>query len=50
MPREEKLVCVEEAFSISTLEGKLIEHWDEFNLLEVFQQIAAAAVRKAEGQ
>jgi predicted SnoaL-like aldol condensation-catalyzing enzyme len=29
---------------------KLIEHWDEFNLLEVFQQIAAATVRKAEGQ
>jgi predicted SnoaL-like aldol condensation-catalyzing enzyme len=31
-------------------DGKLIEHWDEFNLLEVFQHIAAAAVRKAEGQ
>jgi predicted SnoaL-like aldol condensation-catalyzing enzyme len=30
--------------------GKLIEHWDEFNLREVFQQIAAATVRKAEGQ
>jgi predicted SnoaL-like aldol condensation-catalyzing enzyme len=30
-------------------DGKLIEHWDEFNLLEIFQQIAAA-VRKAEGQ
>jgi hypothetical protein len=30
--------------------GKLIEHWDEFNLLEVFQQIRAATVRKAEGQ
>jgi predicted SnoaL-like aldol condensation-catalyzing enzyme len=29
---------------------KLIEHWDELNLLEVFQQIAAEAVRKAEGQ
>jgi predicted SnoaL-like aldol condensation-catalyzing enzyme len=29
---------------------KLIEHWDEFNLLGVFQQIAAATVRKAEGQ
>jgi len=28
----------------------MIEHWDEFNLLEVFQQIAAATVRKAEGQ
>jgi len=31
-------------------DGRLIEHWDEFNLLEVFQQIAAATVRKAEGQ
>jgi predicted SnoaL-like aldol condensation-catalyzing enzyme len=31
-------------------DGKLIEHWAEFNLLEVFQQIAAATVRKAEGQ
>jgi predicted SnoaL-like aldol condensation-catalyzing enzyme len=31
-------------------DGKLIEHWDEFNLVEVFQQIAAATVRKAEGQ
>jgi predicted SnoaL-like aldol condensation-catalyzing enzyme len=31
-------------------DGKLIEHWDEFNLLEVFQHIAGAAVRKAEGQ
>jgi hypothetical protein len=45
-----------EAFSISTLEesrwrlrqmravgvGSLIEHWDELNLLEVFQQIGAA--------
>jgi predicted SnoaL-like aldol condensation-catalyzing enzyme len=28
----------------------MIEHWDEFNLLEVFEQIAAATVRKAEGQ
>jgi len=37
-------------FSISTLEGKLIEHWDESNLLEIFQQIAATTVRKAEGQ
>jgi len=33
---------------MSTLEGKLIEH--EFNLLEIFQQIAATTVRKAEGQ
>ena len=24
-------------------DGKLIEHWDEFNLLEVFPQIGAAA-------
>jgi hypothetical protein len=33
------------------LEGwKLIEHWDEFNQLEVFQQITATTVRKAEGQ
>ena len=31
-------------------DAKLIEHWDEFNLLEVFQQIGAATVRKAEGQ
>ena len=31
-------------------EGKLIEQWDERNLLEVFQQIGAATVRKAEGQ
>jgi predicted SnoaL-like aldol condensation-catalyzing enzyme len=31
-------------------DGKLIEHWDELNLLEVFQQIGAATVRKAEGQ
>lgn len=27
-------------------DGKLIEHWDERNLLEVFRQIAAATVRK----
>jgi predicted SnoaL-like aldol condensation-catalyzing enzyme len=31
-------------------DGKLIEHWDEFNLLEVFEQIDAATVRKAEGR
>jgi predicted SnoaL-like aldol condensation-catalyzing enzyme len=31
-------------------DGKLIEHWDEFNLLEVFKQIGAVTVRKAEGQ
>ena len=31
-------------------DAKLIEHWDEFNLREVFQQIDAATVRKAEGQ
>jgi hypothetical protein len=29
---------------------KLIEHRDEFNMLGVFQQIAAATIRKAEGQ
>jgi hypothetical protein len=52
-----------ELFSITTLEkplavaaaasygdGKLIEHWDEPDLLEVFQQIGAATVRKVEGQ
>ena len=31
-------------------DGKLIEHWHELNLLEVFQQIGAETVRKAEGQ
>ena len=31
-------------------DGNLIEHWDEFNLLLVFQQVGAANVRKAEGQ
>jgi hypothetical protein len=31
-------------------DGKLIEHWDKLNLLEVFQQIGAATVRKPEGQ
>ena len=34
----------------SVKDGKLIEHWDELNLLEVFQQIGEATVRKAEGQ
>jgi steroid delta-isomerase-like uncharacterized protein len=29
-------------------DGKFVEHWDELNLLEVFQQIGAATVRKAE--
>jgi hypothetical protein len=29
---------------------KLIAHWDEFNQLEVLQQIAAATVRKAKRQ
>jgi hypothetical protein len=29
---------------------KLIEHWNEFNLLEGLEQIGAATVRKAEGQ
>ena len=31
-------------------DGKFVEHWDELNLLEVFQQIGAAMVRKPEGQ
>ena len=31
-------------------DGKLIEQWDELILLEVFQQIGAATVRKVEGQ
>ena len=31
-------------------DGNLIEHLDELNPLEVFQQIGAATVRKAEGQ
>ena len=31
-------------------DGKLIEDWDKLNLLEVFQQIGEATVRKAEGQ
>jgi hypothetical protein len=30
-------------------DGKFAEHWDELNLLEVFQQIGAATVRKADG-
>jgi predicted SnoaL-like aldol condensation-catalyzing enzyme len=31
-------------------EGKFVEHWDELNLLEVFEQIGAATVRKPEEQ
>jgi predicted SnoaL-like aldol condensation-catalyzing enzyme len=31
-------------------DGKLVEHWDELNLLEVFERIGAATVRKADGQ
>jgi hypothetical protein len=31
-------------------DGKLAEHRDELNPLEVFQQIGAATVRKADGQ
>jgi predicted ester cyclase len=31
-------------------DGKFVEHWDELNLLEVFQQIGAATVRNPEGQ
>jgi predicted ester cyclase len=34
----------------SVKDGKLIEHWDELNLLEEFQQIGRAPIRKAEGQ
>jgi len=32
------------------VDGKFGEHWDELNLLEVFQQIGAATVRKQEQQ
>jgi predicted SnoaL-like aldol condensation-catalyzing enzyme len=31
-------------------DGKFVEHWDELHLLEVFQRIGAATVRKADGQ
>jgi predicted ester cyclase len=31
-------------------DGKFVEHWNELNLLEVFQRIGAATVRKADGQ
>src|SRR5271170_2699043 len=31
-------------------DGKFVEHWDELNLLEVFQKIGAATVRKPEPQ
>jgi predicted SnoaL-like aldol condensation-catalyzing enzyme len=31
-------------------DGKFAEHWDELNLLEVFQRIGAATVRKADTQ
>jgi predicted SnoaL-like aldol condensation-catalyzing enzyme len=31
-------------------DGKFVEHWDELNLLEVFQLIGAVTVRKADGQ
>jgi predicted SnoaL-like aldol condensation-catalyzing enzyme len=31
-------------------DGKFAEHWDELHLLEVFQRIGAATVRKADGQ
>ncbi len=30
--------------------AKFAEHWDELNLLEVFQQIGAATIRKADEQ
>jgi predicted SnoaL-like aldol condensation-catalyzing enzyme len=29
-------------------DGKFVEHWDELNLLEVFQKIGAATLRKPE--
>jgi predicted SnoaL-like aldol condensation-catalyzing enzyme len=32
------------------VDGKFGEHWDELNLLEVFQQIGAATVKKPEAQ
>jgi predicted ester cyclase len=31
-------------------DGKFVEHSDELNLLEVFQRIGAATVRKTDGQ
>jgi steroid delta-isomerase-like uncharacterized protein len=31
-------------------DGKFVEHWDELNLLEVFQEIGAATVRRREEQ
>jgi steroid delta-isomerase-like uncharacterized protein len=31
-------------------DGKFAEHWDELNLLEVFQQIGAATLLRAGGQ
>jgi predicted SnoaL-like aldol condensation-catalyzing enzyme len=31
-------------------DGKFVEHWDELNLLEVFQKIGAATVRRPEQQ
>jgi steroid delta-isomerase-like uncharacterized protein len=31
-------------------DGKFVEHWDELNLLEVFQKIGAATLRKADAQ
>jgi predicted SnoaL-like aldol condensation-catalyzing enzyme len=31
-------------------DGRFVEHWDELNLLEVFQRIGAATVRKADEQ
>jgi predicted SnoaL-like aldol condensation-catalyzing enzyme len=31
-------------------DAKFAEHWDELNLLEVFQQIGAATLRKADEQ
>jgi predicted SnoaL-like aldol condensation-catalyzing enzyme len=31
-------------------DGKFVEHWDELNLLEVFQKMGAVTVRKPEEQ
>jgi predicted SnoaL-like aldol condensation-catalyzing enzyme len=31
-------------------DGKFLEHWDELNLLEVFQKIGAARMKRPEGQ
>jgi len=48
-PNMRRFKC-EASTSGASEDGKFIEHWDELNLLEVFQQIGAAAMRKPEGQ